>query len=363
VKTETTPHQVITRIDQVTTAWLTYVLAGSGALINGAVAAFDMNPGRGNWSTNATLNVQYEDGSLGALPQRLFLKLVNTNSGEESFGPSEVTYYRRDYAGVEDVPLVRCYDAEFSGELQRYHLLLDDLSETHVEAGEKTPGLEYGLALAEGLAAMHACWWGARRFTQVGASMHTASFIRRYIDIAESGVGQILNRFATELKPHWPDAIQALYAKHPHAILTRNQDENGFTLIHGDVNPQNILVPRHADRPIYIIDRQPFDWSLTTWLGVFDLAYAMVLDWDVVTRRQLEMPILRHYHNQLIQKGVNGYAWEHLYADYRLCVPMCVYVATEYFRGDLNSPWLSVWLDLLRKSLTACDDLKCSELW
>jgi hypothetical protein len=29
----------------------------------------------------------------------------------------------------------------------------------------------------------------------------------------------------------------------------------------------NILVPRQGDRPIYLIDRQPFNWSLTAWLG------------------------------------------------------------------------------------------------
>jgi len=357
------PDKVITRIDQVTPEWLTSVLASRGALTHGAVAAFDVDTGRGNWSTSASLKVRYVDGSQGALPQRLFLKMVNVDLEAESFGPSEVTYYTRDYAGVEGAPLVRCYDAAFSEELQRYHVLLDDLSGTHVEATKKAPTLEYGLALAEGLAAMHARWWGAQRLSEAGATLHSARHIRRFVDIAEPGAAHILNRFSAELEPHWPEAIRALYAKHPQAIIERTQDDNGFTLIHGDVGHNNILVPRDGDRPIYIIDRQPFDWSLTTWLGVYDLAYAIVLDWEVETRRRLEIPILRRYHEQLIQKGIHGYAWEQLYEDYRLSVAMGVYIATEYCRGGVNERWVSAWLPMLRRSLTACDDLDCRELW
>ena len=100
-------------------------------------------------------------------------------------------------------------------------------------------------------------------------------------------------------------------------------------LIHGDIGHHNILVPRRGDRPIYLIDRQPFNWSLTTWLGVYDLAYAMVLDWETDTRRQYEIPILKRYHAHLIKHGITDYTWERLFDDYRLCVAMGVYIATE----------------------------------
>jgi hypothetical protein len=355
--------KVITHIDQVTTEWLTSVLSNSGALTDGKVAAFDTDAGRGNWSTSARLDVRYVDGSQGALPRRLFLKMVNADLEDESFGPSEVTYYTRDYKDVEDAPLIRCYDAEFSEEKRCYHVLLDDLSATHIEAAEKAPTLEYGLALAEGLAAMHARWWGAQRLAEAEAALHSAGHIRRFVAIAEPGVGHILNRFSAELEPHWPDAIRALYAKHPQTMIARTQNDNGFTLIHGDVNHNNILVPRDGDRPIYLVDRQPFNWSLTTWLGVYDLAYAIVLDWEVETRRRLEMLILKHYHEQLIKNRIRDYSWEQLFEDYRLSVAMGVYIATEFCRGGVNERWITAWLPMLQRSLTACDDLDCSELW
>ena len=353
---------VITHIDQVTPEWLTFVLARSAALTHGAVAMFDVDKGRGNWSKNAILKLRYVDGSQGTLPPRLFLKMVEVDLRDESFGPSEVTYYTPDYLGLTGAPLVHCYDALYSEEKHCYHVLLDDLSETHVEAAVKTPTLEYGLALAEGLAVMHARWWGATRLSELGATQHSARHIQHFVDIAEPGAGHILKHFSAELKPHWPDTVRALYAKYPKALIKRTQNVNGFTLIHGDVGYNNILVPRDGNQPIYILDRQPFDWSLTIWLGVYDLAYALVLDWEVEARRQLEIAILRHYHENLIKNGVTGYPWERLYDDYRLSVAMGVYIATEYCRGGINQRRIPVWLPMLRRSLTACDDLACMEL-
>ncbi len=131
---DTMPEQMMTSIDPVTADWLTAVLVRSNALTHGSVAAFDVDTGVGNWSTNARLTVRYTDEAQGSLPRRLFLKMVNTNPDGESFDASEVTYYGRDYVDVEDAPLLRCYDAMYSEELGRYHILLDDVSETHVNA-------------------------------------------------------------------------------------------------------------------------------------------------------------------------------------------------------------------------------------
>ncbi len=256
--------------------------------------------------------------------------------------------------------MLRC---AYSEELKRYHILLEDVTETHIQAADKQPTLEYGLALAEGLASLHARWWGAQRLAEAGAPIHTAAHIQNFVDIAEPGAGHIVRQFSSELKPHWGGLMRELFSKHPQALIQRTQDPNGFTLIHGDTGSANILVPRNGDRPIYIIDRQPFNWSLTTWLGVYDIAYAIVLDWEVETRRQCEIPILKRYHEQLIKNGVTNYAWQQLYNDYRLCAAMCVYIATEYCRGGINERWVHVWLQMLKNALTTCDDLECNKLW
>jgi hypothetical protein len=356
------PNSVITSIDQVTPQWLSAVLARDGALTHGGVSSLEVGSGQGNWSTSASLTVKYTADARGTLPERLFLKMVNTDLDDESFGDSEVAYYTRDYVGLQHAPLLRCYDGVYSQELGRYHLLLDDVSQTHIEAGEKQPTLEYGLALAEGLAVLHARWWSLERLKEAGAPIHSGAHIQNFVDIAAPGAGHIIGQFSAELKPHWLAAIPELFEKHPPAMIRRAQNPDGFTLIHGDAGSYNILVPRQGDRPIYIIDRQPFNWSLTTWLGVYDLAYAMVLDWETDTRRAFEIPILERYHQHLLQNGVANYPWEQLFYDYRLCVAMGVYIATEYCRGGVNERWMPVWMPMLQRSLTACDDLDCQSL-
>ena len=219
------------------------------------------------------------------------------------------------------------------------------------------------MALAEALARLHAHWWGAERLAAGGEPIPSAGVIQRFVAIARPGVDHILAGCADQLEPHWPAALYDLFAHHPRLMVERTKDGNGFSLIHGDVNAGNVFEPVEGNRPLYIVDRQPFDWSLTTWLGVYDLSYAIVHRWPVETRRQYERQILAQYHAQLIANGVQGYAWEQLWDDYRLCAVISVYVATEWCRGGLNERAIHIWLPMLQKAMTAFDDLACGALW
>jgi hypothetical protein len=358
------PDVVIANLEQATPGWLTVALSASGALSAGSVIEIEIDAGKGIWSKNARLRPRYSADASGDCPPSLFLKMVSIDAGDdESFGDSEVAYYTRDYVDVLDAPLVRCHQAVYSTAKDGYHLLLDDVSGTHVEATGRPPTMEYALALADALAAMHARWWGADRLAAAGQPIHEPAHIERFVDISVAAVTQVLDHYRIELAVHWPDLIRSLIARHPTAMIERTRRSNGFTLIHGDPGCTNILVPRQGFRPIYLIDRQPFDWSLTTWLGVYDLVYAAVLDWPVADRRRLELPLLHRYHDQLLAHGVSGYSWEQLWSDYRLMIPMGVYIAVEYSRGGLNRTSEHVWLPYLRRTLTACEDQDCVALW
>ena len=146
--------------------------------------------------------------------------------------------------------------------------------------------------------------------------------------------------------------------------MDRTGDSNGFALVHGDVNPTNILAPIEGDRPFYLIDRQPFDWSLKAWLGVSDIAYMIVHRWEMATRRRIELPILERYHRHLELHGVEGYRWRRLLMDCKLAAVQSVYVATEWCRREeerVSFRWL--WLPMLKRSMSAYFDLGCDQLW
>ncbi|MEM7113182.1 MAG: hypothetical protein AAF614_12170 [Chloroflexota bacterium] len=356
-------QKVITSIEEVTVEWLTAVLTRSGALTTGHVLAFDTSGGAGHWSQNARLTLIYSDDTQGSCPTNLFLKLVTTDLGDgEFFLPSEVNYYTRDYIDVVDAPLVRCFVGAYDAEQHFYHLLLEDKSATHKAAYDLKPTLAYGQALGEAFAILHARWWGPAPLQQIGATIHDAAHIREATTIGKTALGHAQAIFGERFKPHWPALIAEIYAKLPDAAITRAQDITHFTLIHGDPNEGNILVPHKGERPLFLIDQQPFDWSLTTWLGVYDLAYAMALYWQTDLRRRLEIPVLRHYHAALIQRGITHYDWEQLYNDYRLCVALTVPVAIEYMDDGGDPDWNEFRYGLINRTLTAFDDLNCAEL-
>src|SRR5205809_330202 len=67
-------------------------------------------------------------------PARLFLKLPRSNLKPESTawaGEKEVRMYRAFLTHQRDLPIIQCYDAIYDADLRKYHLLLDDLSDTH----------------------------------------------------------------------------------------------------------------------------------------------------------------------------------------------------------------------------------------
>jgi hypothetical protein len=351
---------VITDPQQISAGWLTDALARSGALRAGRVR--DLTS-----AADTSINAQivriaphYDDQAEGALPAALLLKLC---AGGDSFGPSEVDYYMRDYAGLADAPIPRCYDAHFSAERHAYHILMDDHSATHHARWDMTPTLEYGCAVAEALAALHAHCWEPERLAQIGAAIPGERELGAYIEHIRPGLEPMIETLGETLDPAWRRALSEIFARHPARMRERARDGTGFTLVHGDVNPGNVLTPISGAGPVYLIDRQPFDWSLTTWLGASDIAYMIVHRWDTELRRELELPVLRHYHAALERRGVAGYSWEQLLRDYRLSAVQSVYVATEWCvleEDQTRMRWL--WEAQLRKSMAAFFDLECGEL-
>lgn len=350
--------EVVTDPSQLDPARLTATLRRAGAL-DGDVTSVEVAAGEGNWSRNARLRLTYAPGSRGLL-RSLFLKMSHPDLAPRS----EVDYYARDYVDLPDAPLPRCYEALYADDPPRYHLLLEDLSDTHASGHGRQPSAAYADALADALAALHAHRWRAEQLAAIGARYPGAREIAAYVDQARPGLEPLLELTRGELPPGWDDLLRELFDRHPPLMTARCADQRGIALIHGDVNPGNVLYPREGARRLYIIDRQPFEWSLTTWLAVSDLAYAIVHWWPTEVRRQLEEPTLRRYHAALQARGVHDYPWQRFWADYRLAAVMSLYVAVEWCvlpEDREGKAW--VWRPQLAKAIAAFEDLECRSLW
>ncbi len=303
---------LIRHADAVTAEWLSGVLGEE-------VTGFEITTAESNWAKSASIRIQLASGS----ERNLWLKMC----AGETFGRSEVDYYTHDYVDLPEAPLLPCYDAiyERGG---GYHLLLEDVSATHEDRRTAPPTLEHGLALAEAMARLHRHHWER-------GNPHSESLLRREIDHVRLG----LAAFERETGRHLADWFET----HADRIVARWQKPQGLTLLHGDLNPTNVLAPRSGEGPIYLIDRQPFEWSPTYGLAVFDLAYALCPWWPLAFRRMHEEAILRHWFDTV---AAPDYGWDQCLDDWELSVEQCLYVPIEWccIPEDVDRMrWLWFW--------------------
>ncbi len=184
-----------------------------------------------------------------------------------------------------------------------------------------------------------------------------------YIAHALPGVTPLLDFLGNRLTREEREVIHLVFDKHPALLHKRAEEGKHFTCIHGDSNPGNILSPADANGRAYLIDRQPFSWSLTTWLGVSDLAYLMVHWWGSDIRRELEEPLLRRYWEQLQNRGVEDYTWQRLWEDYRLAAMQSFYVVADWNLDPAEQQQMEwIWWPQLQMTLEAYRGLNCADL-
>lgn len=338
--------------NQIDKVWLTALLKRNGALTSGEIRNIAIGSSASTNSHITRIRIGYGGGTQGEPPQSLILKTVEAGTG--FVNDSEVNYYARDYLRLADAPIPNCYAAHAADD-GSYSILMEDLSDTHEK--DTKPNLEYGLAVAAALARLHAFAWGEEQIHQLKGRIPEKSKLDQYIGHVRQGLSSLLVATRTDISDSWRQAILDIFEYHPGKMLERAKDTIGFTIVHGDINPGNILYPIKEGK-VCFLDRQPFTWSLTTWLGVSDLSYLMVQYWDTELRRDLEMSVLREYHRQLLANGVSGYDWGQLIADYKLCIAQGLYTVTEWcIKSDDRERMRWLWRLELERTMHACGEL------
>lgn len=293
------------------------------------------------------------------LPRSLILKSCSS----DEFGPSEVYYYQNDYVGASEAPLLTCYDAAY--EAPSYHLLLEDVTDSHQNSWELLPTPEYAAQVAAAVAKLHSCRWGPERIIEAGYPEMDTSQLDRYLAYVEQGCAPLLEELEQEGRHDLAAVARSVFDRLPDALRRRiRQFPSLCTLVHGDVNPGNILAPKSGSGgSVFLIDRQPFNWSLLTWLGPSDLSYLTVLFWEPQSRRKLERDLLKTYHQILSGRGVADYSWEQLWIDYKLSAMQGFYVAASWCidpEERTRMRWL--WRRELERAVLAFQDLQGEEL-
>ena len=347
--------ELITNLDQINAKWLTKVLRRQGLLKGAKVTEIRCDSGVTSFSIIAHLRVSYTRNS--EAPDRLFLKFskpVHPVSTPE--GGWEVVFYKSVAPHTPNV--LRCYDAVFSAEQGKLHLLLEDVSVTHYSEppSQLPPTRENCELVVRALADVHATWWERPPWEMIGWSLPDQVEVDRRIKDVTDRVGRFADFLGDRLTEKRRDIYDDVLAALPD-LYTRLTFPTAYTVVHDDIHIGNVLYPRNPSTDTVRI----IDWQ--TWLidlAPKDLAHMMALFWFPEQRRSLEMPLLRQYYDRLCENGVSDYSWNQLWDDYRLCVIRKLFhPAWQWETG--HHP--NIWWNHLERVMMAYEDLDCREIF
>jgi hypothetical protein len=304
------------------------------------------------------LRLTYEPDE-SAAPRSVIFKtgLPGRMSDLHTAGRQEVAFYGQ-VAPLMSARLVpRCFDAAWDEDTKAWHLVLEDLSESHTAptAWPLPPTMAQCETILGALARFNAAWWDDRRLgVSVGAWIDPATYAQRLQGFAAHFIA-FADRVGDRLSGERRDLYRRVLDAAPR-LFARYHSHRNVTLIHGDAHVWNVLMPKDEQSG----DVRLFDWD--TWrIGVAssDLAYMMAMHWYPDLRRRRERPLLDRYHAALLAQGVGGYDRQALDDDYRLSVLLQILTPVLQAAYDIP-PW--IWWNNLERILLAVDDLGCREL-
>ena len=302
------------------------------------------------------LRLTYE-GAVDA-PSSLILKtgLPDRAGSLSEGGRREVEFYNQIAAAMPARVVPRCFEAAWDLDTKAWHLLLEDLANSHVIATTwpLPPTMEQCERILHALACLHAAWWDDPRLgVSVGAWLDADAMNQQLKNLADR-VKSFIDRLGDRLSRDRRDLYERFLDAAPR-LVARYHSHRNVSIVHGDAHVWNFFLPRDGGEDVRL-----FDWD--AWrIGVAsgDLAYMMATHWYPERRRRMERPLLDHYHAVLVANGVQGYDRRALDDDYRLSTLW--QIMTPVWQSAIDLPPV-IWWSHLERIMLAVDDLGCRDL-
>jgi len=336
---------------------LTAALRRAGALDGGRVARVQVVHSFPTLlSQFHRLKLDYE-GAADAPPRHLYLKtdLVGGPGAALDSGRREVAFYTTVAPATPQGLLPHCFEAEIT-EAGAWHLLLEDLTDTHAIASQwpLPPTVAQTEAIMRCRARFQAAWWDHPRLGIDVGIWPSDTEIDEWLAGLFKGYEAFADALGERLPPHRRALYEGLFAQAP-KLLQRFRSHRHMTVIQGDAHVWNCFLPKDGiDTP------RLFDWD--GWqpnIGADDLAYMIAMHWFPEMRQQTERPLLDAFHDELLAHGVAGYDRRALQDDYRHTVLWQI-TRPIWMRAVRIPP--NIWWNNLERIHLAADDLGCREL-
>jgi hypothetical protein len=332
---------------------LTDALRQSGVLGNGRVSDVAVVSSRTTiLSQIIRLRLSY-DGPAPDAPCSVIFKTGHPDRAGNGWsgGHREVAFYTQVGSAMQGRLVPRCFEGRSDEQAKTWHLLLEDLTETHniATTWPLPPTMEQCASIVEARARFHAVWWDNPRLgTSVGEWSDAAATDRHLQSLSEQ-----FTRFCDRLGDNLPRDRRELYERLFGAaprLLARYHTHRNVTIVQGDAHVWNSFVPRDSGDDVRF-----FDWD--SWhigVGTGDLAYMMAIHWYPDRRARLERLILDRYHAALVSHGIDGYDRTALDDDYRMSVLWQITTPVRQAAYDIPPV---IWWNNLERVLMAVDDL------
>lgn len=305
------------------------------------------------------LKLEYEGAAAAHAPRHLYLKtgLPGAPGAVLDSGRREVAFYTTVAPATPAGLLPYCVDAQAAPDGTTWHLLLQDLTDTHFIASQwpLPPTVAETEMIMRCRARFQAAWWDHPRLGDgVGHRPSDGE-----IDQWRAWLAGLYEGFANALGDRLSLRRRALYEKlfaEAPRLVQRTRAWRHVTVIQGDAHVWNCFLPKDG------MPETPrlFDWD--GWrvaVGTEDLAYMIAMHWYPDQRQRAELPLLDAFHDELLAHGVTGYDRRALQDDYRLSV---LWQTTRplWMRSVGIQP--RIWWSNLERIHLAADDLDCREL-
>jgi aminoglycoside phosphotransferase (APT) family kinase protein len=351
---------MITNPEAVTAEWLTEVFRKGGSLPRGHVESVHVVSESSYSSTIGRLMLTWSDDAPPAMPTRLFLKICQSGLDDRVVGnvrrQNEVRFHNEVAARMSDPPIARCHWAVYDGKTGVSYLIFDDVAESHFQVEPSVvPSAKQAGKVIDAFAGIHGFWWDHQ---SLGDSFPLPD---QKTDTEQiNSTRECFPRFADVLGDRLSPSQRLMFEKTITMLPKlgeRAYRSGNLTLIHGDPNWGNVLLPRDLEAGIALI----IDWQLVrVGYAAEDLAFLITLFWDREPRQRMEKDLLKRYHQGLVRYGVENYGWTEFWNDYRLAVISGMLFTPMWFWATGSSD--SWWEPSLYRVMQACEDLGCIEL-
>ena len=306
------------RPGEVTAEWLDGVMRSWGSLPLGSVLRVDVDSAEleaGFFGDVARLNVEYRDAPEGA-PAVMIAKFPSLDAGAVTIGKErgyyerEVIFYR-DFAPRCGIRVPECYGAEYDADGGGNVLLLEDLSKHRAGSYVDGSWSSDARAMMGQLGAFHASWWGRDAdldfpwlpSTNAGAGRFQTAFASAWpimVDWVGTGIEPAALEPGSAVAGRVAD-IKAHLAQPPTVFLHADLRNENLFYLEGEMSGVAVLDWQHCRR-----GRAPCDVASYLFGAGHRLTAAK------------EIALVEGYYRALTTAGVQDYAWDECWRDYRL---------------------------------------------